>query len=86
VEERDPELPDVVLQIVMIRYDHRHGHLEVAAPLAPEQVEQAVVGLRHEDRHPLAPARLDEPEVEAAYTSLVNNTDAALSNLAALTT
>jgi hypothetical protein len=33
-----------------------------------------------------AAARLDEPEVEAAFTSLVNNTDAALSNLAALTT
>jgi hypothetical protein len=28
---------------------------------------------------------LDDPEVEAAFTSLVTNTDAALGNLAALT-
>jgi hypothetical protein len=43
------------------------------------------------DRCRLNPARgaadhLDDPEVEAAFTSLVINTDAALSNLAALTT
>jgi hypothetical protein len=43
------------------------------------------------DQCRLNPARgaadhLDDPEVEAAFTSLVINTDAALSNLAALTT
>jgi hypothetical protein len=43
------------------------------------------------DRCRLNPARgaadhLDEPDVEAAFTSLINNTDAALRNLAALTT
>ena len=65
VEEGYPELSDVVMAVGMVRYHHRYAHLEVTAPLPPEQIEQAVVRSGHEDGHALLQPRLDEPDVES---------------------
>ncbi len=54
VEEGDAELAHVLGEVGVVGDDHRDVHVELSAAVTPEQLEQAVIRLRREDRHPLA--------------------------------
>ena len=56
-----PESLDLVAQLLVVR-DHAHGlHVELAAAVAPQHVEQAVVGLRCHQGDPPAAVRIGDP-------------------------
>jgi hypothetical protein len=46
--------------------DHRDVHRDLPAPVPPQQIQQAVVGLGGEDRHPLRSLRVRQlpPQIE----------------------
>ena len=59
--EGHAEARDLVGEVGVVRHDLHDLHRQLAAAVAPEQVEQAVVEARHEDRHPRALALAGEP-------------------------
>jgi hypothetical protein len=63
VEVRHPEGADRVGQVGVVGEHHHHRHVELAPAAAPQQVQHAVVGLGHHDRHALRPGRLDQREL-----------------------
>ncbi len=51
---RDAKRLHLASKVVMVRDHHRDLGLDLAAPPAPQQFEEAVVGLRHQERYPAA--------------------------------
>ena len=65
VEERDPEGAHLAGQIGVVGDDHGNGDRQFAVTLPPQQVEQAVIGLGREHRHPLWRRHVAQGELEA---------------------
>jgi hypothetical protein len=61
VPERDVEARRLALQLAVVGDDQRDLRVQLAAPVAPQQLGQAVVVARDEDRHPLAMLGVLEP-------------------------
>ena len=60
---RDAEALDVGLMVRVIGGDERDLGVELAAPVAPQQVDEAVVLAADQDRHPLRRVGVGQPPV-----------------------
>ena len=69
MDERNTEIANVIREIGVVADDHRDRHVDLAPPLATDEVEHAVIGLRHKDGHALRLCRLDEPPGQTQLVS-----------------
>ncbi len=63
MQERHRERAHLVGEVGMVGDHHHHRHVELAATVAPQQIEQAVVFLGRHDRDPFGFGGLGQPEV-----------------------
>ena len=65
VQERHTERAGLRGEVGMVGDHHDHRHVQFTATIAPQQIQQAVVGLRRKDRHAFGHRSLREGEVHA---------------------
>ena len=63
MKEWHPERPHLIGEVGMVGDHHRHRHVQLTATVAPQQIKQAVVLLRRQDRDAFGLGRLGQPEI-----------------------
>ena len=65
MDERHPERAHLVGQVGVVGDHHHHRHVQLAAAVAPQQIQQAVIFLGRHDGDPLGLGGLGQAEVHA---------------------
>ena len=63
MKEWHAEGPNLIGEVGMVGDHHRHRHVELTASVAPQQIQQAVILFRGQDRDAFGLGRLGQPEV-----------------------